>query len=125
MNYQAEFMTLRAARRETRKEIRRKKQQLEQLRKDPMRNNSMIIQTEAELQGAVDTLLWQDEQIKKHKKTVESLTKQMNNLELKVFYRKYMQGESLKQISKSLNYSYSHIKRVSATIKEKLHTENV
>lgn len=120
MNYQAEFLSLRAARRETRKEIRQKKKKLNYLQQDPMTNNSKIIQVEAELQGAKDILEWQEQELEKQKSTVKSLTKNMNNLELQVFYKRYMQGESLKAISKQLKYSYSHIKRVSARIKAKI-----
>jgi DNA-binding MarR family transcriptional regulator len=88
-----------------------------------MRNNSLIIETEGEIQAARDLIKNQDQEIRHMRDTVKSLTKNMDNLELQIFYAKYMQGESLKAISKRLKYSYSHIKRISAKISRKVDIE--
>lgn len=120
MNYQAEFITLRAERRTARKQLRELEQQLRAYKKDPMRINSLIIETEGEIQGTKGLIKKQDDEIRQMRDTVKSLTKNMDNLELQIFYSKYMKGESLKVISKRLKYSYSHVKRISAKIRQKV-----
>lgn len=120
MDYQEEFMILRAEHRELLRELKRMLAKLSRYKTDPMRNNSLIIELEGEIQVTRDTIKNKSQRIKEIKRIVKSLTKNMTNLELQVFYGKYIRGESLNAISKRLNFSHSHIKRISAQLGAKL-----
>ena len=123
MNYQFQYVELEAKYKAGVKHYKKQVQERKQLMMNPVMNNSRIIQLDGEMLVQEDLNREYKNQMVIISQTLADLTKNLNNLELQVFYYRYVKKQKLKQISKKLHYSYSHIRRVASTISQKVGSE--
>ena len=120
MDYQFQYVELEARHKAGLKRYKEQSRERKQLMMNPVMNNSRIIQLDGEMLVQEDLNRDCKEQLDVISKTLASITKNLNNLELQVFYYRYVKNYKLKTISKKLHYSHSHIRRVAAKIKRKV-----
>jgi chromosome segregation ATPase len=103
-----------------RDELRSKKKLRQQLLDDPVMNNTRIIQLDGEIANIEEDLQELTSRLHTAKNILRGISRNLDDLEAKVFYAHHVKKQSLRTISKNLHYSYSHIKRLSAQIRRKV-----
>jgi chromosome segregation ATPase len=101
-------------------EIRSKEKKRRKLMDDPVRNNARIIQLDGEIANLEEDLQELTSTLRFSKNVFKAMSKNLDDLEAKIFYAHHVKKQSLRTISKNLHYSYSHIKRLSAQIRRKV-----
>jgi DNA-directed RNA polymerase specialized sigma subunit len=100
--------------------LKTKTKELKVLERDPQRNAERILILKAQVVEDSEIVTASKTELKKHRARMGRLAKTMRNVELKVFYYKYVRKYGLKNIAKKMGYSHSHIKRISAKLSKKL-----
>jgi predicted nuclease with TOPRIM domain len=101
-------------------EIRSKEKKRRKLMDDPVRNNARIIQLDGEIANLEEDLQELTSTLRFSKNVFKAMSKNLDDLEAKIFYTHHVKKQSLRTIAKNLHYSYSHIKRLSAQIRRKV-----
>lgn len=58
------------------------------------------------------------DRLRKHKELIDKKLSELDGLEYKVAFARYVQGKSLQQIAEELEYSPEHIRRISSRLKD-------
>lgn len=120
MDYQLEYVELKSKLKTSKYNLKEKELYRKHLMRNPVVNNSRVIVLDGDISILESQIEECEDRIKRIEDLLQDMTKELDSLELQVFYYKFVKMYSLKRISKKLNYSYSHIKRISSSLSQKV-----
>lgn len=120
MSYQKQYCELKAGYTASEAKLAVLRSKLKALQMDPEATKEQLDLHKEQLRVQQELVAVTRKELNKLEAVIYNLSRQMKNIEIKVFHLRYVKGYTIPQIAKRLNYSESRIKQITRAIKKKV-----